>query len=796
MITANQHDKLISYSVSLLTPASIGLDKILIQPSNESNLYPNKPIKIKTDNNKILSGVLVYTETEKFIKLDVPLVAGNEYVNSAIYFETFEINNDNENITLTDAKIKLVATEDKYVNDIITEKGSIGLVTGSDKVKINSTKIQQTYPNNDISISTAVFTKIGNIHIPKFDLGKFKTFDYIFSISGKDFNCKVQINLTNFDNVYVNDNNQFELKVLEFSTTERYKNIELILNLSRKYTNNSLNYLTVSGKFDTTKIPTDISADLNLNNKIVHYVNKKSDIFFNDQTTSFILDYQFNKNILNASSYSKDFVIDRNVYKYNIYGVINLNSSDVTSSITKIAENTNLNSIQQPGKYYLHNGDFTSILNKPINNNQRFNLDVINLNIDNEANKKWLLQRYETYELIPETTNYQLITFERVSLDTTGFSWSPWIETGKKIHKHSASDINEIPTRKFVTETNITNWNNLYNQSLATTWKPKVATEVQLLVNYTSAQIGWTSYVEATNSLWCFNGTIWVNQTPIVSDTRNGIVSKEQFKEYFLSSGVSKKVPNKESFIHRLTSNPENIYGSSYNQLLDNHIDLVKRTLPVTQQLKDYVIQEGWDVNIYGNNSFVKGKNINSVYNYSNGTGVGLEFSNENQTIFGKYNLSDNTLNFVFGNGTSNLLRSNLFSVNNLGIFKAAGYSIPDGTVNDILVGNGYTVKRSELVEDIRSLNVQAGTEIIHVLGGTENYTYIWTEELTYKFGNFGTFEVWLKVAENIYTQENIPIRMVTEIYTDPLIIPNKPVFRAVSYTFTLSNLEAIILLK
>lgn len=800
MIAPIKHDKLTKYSLSLLTPPSIGLIKILVNIADGglTNLYPNKQLKIKTDNGIILSGFLIFTDDEKYFVLNNPLLTGNEYINSAIYFETFTVSEDNELVTINDIQKLLDLDEtnvDKYENDTLVSKGQGSLINGKQVHKIKTIKYEQTYVDNEfINFSTAVFTKIGQINIPKYteanNYGKFETFEHVFILSSNLFNAKIQIKVPNFDNpneIY----NQFQINILEYSTSDEYKNIDLILKVSRKYsvTNDNKNYLLIEGKFDTSKL-SNVSP---IDNRIIHFVKNYNDVFFDDVVTENTLSYTYNKNLIgNSPVFSNEFIINYDIIKYNFNGVYKYSLNEL--NIIKISEGSNLNSYINPGNYYFHNGNFSSISNKPTPNNLRFNLDVINLNIDNtnyETSNTWLLQRYTCYQTNDITNNLQIGIFERVStIVNNNLTWSPWIETCKKVHTHQASDIIENSNKRFVTDTNINNWNSVYNNSLLTFWKPSVLNESQLSTVYPSANIGWSAYVQSTKSIWSFDGDNWINQNSVSSDIENGIITKEQHQEFFTGASMDKKIPNKESYQNRLTENPTNVYGNDYIFIQNNHIDKVKRTTTVLQQLKEYAIQEGWNVNVYGGNSFVKGKDINSLFDFSIGTGTGLEFNNDNQTIFGRYNEINPDILFAVGDGLDNDNRHNLFSVDNNGVFKAAGFSIPNGTTNDILLGDGYKISKLELIDEIVEGLGQAGTEIIVVPENTENYILPWTTIRKTKFGKFGKFDIFLKNSENIYSKQEVPIKLNTEINA----ISSE--LEAVSYTFTLTNIEAIILIS
>lgn len=788
MITSINYPKLNKHKIIFNDACVPGMEKIFINFENFDNIYPNKKITIITDKEISLSGTLILDGNKKYsLLLDNYITNGGEYINSGFYFESFDNNSDdNQILSVSQLKNQLNSKENQYdETGFLIAEGSKGLIEPNEKDKLVQLKTE-IFKNQKININTLTTTKIGNVIIPDFySNNKIQKFIHIFSIVGKNFNCKLKISLSNFDN----EIGQFEVEILEYSTSQLLKNLRLILNLSKNIvTSTNKNFLSINAKFDKSKLTEEpLITDLIYN--VIHEISETKNLFFNNNdlgvvSTTTPLQYKKLDNSL-----SPDFIIDSNTLKYTSNKINYLSEKKLS---TKIVANSNLDNFKIPGNYYtVINENFSSIQNKPTNNNQKFLLEVIDFNIEQTLNEKCLLQRYSCWSQIGTTQNYQILLFERISVTNNNiFSWSPWIETAKKIHTHSATDIIETTTKRFVSQVDVNNWNSILSSTTLSTWKPPVATYLSLIQTYISAQKGWSVYVFETNSVWIYNGIDWINQTPICNVEENGLVSKEQFLEYFEGAGISKKIRAKESFINRLTENPEEIYGYNYEKINEFHIDEVKRIIPITDILKQYTIQRGWNVNIFGSNSFVTGKDINSNYDNSIGLGIGLEYSSNDQTIFGKYNLRDSDLSFIIGNGTSNTNRTNLFSINKNGILKAQGYSIQNGLADDILTANGSKISKNNLIQTILQGVTQSKTEIILINDSPENFILDWTEERYTKYGNFGTFEVWLETGENIYNKEEIPVKMITEINIETNEL------NALSYTFNLSGLNGIILIK
>jgi len=793
MLSKTKNEKLNPYNIYFVDTAInlIGATQIKIDSMDEFNLFSGKILKIVTDTGEKLIGKLIVKNDNSQYELELlnPL-NGNEFETRGTYYETFStsIEDDNSHVTFSDIKKHLIATEDVYDSvDSLNYLGEDGLLSSHDKLKLNQNKIEFFPTGKTISMLTVTPTLLGIININNNESQKYTNFSHIFGISGKAFNLLCQITLKNTSN----DVDSFELKIINFSTIEKYKNIGIEILMTRKKASNK-DILIINAKFNISKISTQITigTDPHIINNILHYVDKITDIRYSEPllVSPVILPLRFNKNNIGTPVYDTTFLIENSTLSYTINGQKIILPKELLPTV--IPTNANLNNYTQPGKFYLHNGNITSILNKPIANNLRFNLEVINLNYENTANENMLLQIYTCYQQIGITNNYQIITFERVSTYIASiFTWSPWIETCKKIHTHSANDILETTTKKFVTETDINNWNALLSTSgTSSSWKAAVSNPNQLTTIYPSPQNGWCCFVLSTNSIWSFNGSSWENQNSFATETTDGKITKELFIEHFVGASLSKKIDFTDSFINRLTENPESIYGVNYVNVSNNHIDYVKRTNPIAQQLKEFTIQEGWNVNGYGTKSYLKGLNINSVYDNSIGIGEGLEYSLNNQTIFGKFNLLSTDL-FVIGNGNSTTNRSNLFSINQTGITKANGYSTPTGTANDLLLANGNTQSKSALIQTIFNDLAIAGKETINITTNVEEFIVNWNSTRKTNFGLFGNFEVWMEVGTNVYEKQEVPIRLITETNLDNNL-------QAVSYTFTLSGLNAMIIIK
>ena len=791
MLGKIENKKLSQKKIYFVTTNTVGLSLIYVSFDNEENLYPNKRFKILTDTNVIINGSLKYDDSY-YLLLDDVLVGG-EYTSEGVFMETFEIDEFEEDsvlVGLGQIRSKLKSTEDIYdVNHLLIERGTPGLVDGNEKLKLTETRLKNYYQNPEISFLTPTYKLFGFVNINTLSTKKEDNFKHIFGIDGLSFKLECEINLKKNSNLSLNDANNYSLNVLNFSTSSVYKNISVELTIKRKTSlAQNLDYLLIYGRFNISNIVGNISGNSDLVNRVYHKVKHIDDVKFIEviypDLTSYDLTYDLG--LLYQNQSSTTFVINNNTMGYDDMGIKLRQRPELL-----ISDNTNLNNLRNPGVYYKHNGNISSITNKPITNNTRFIVEVKNYNNELVNNELFIVQRFLCYQQIGTTTNFQLTTFERVSTYVSStFTWSPWFEISKKNHTHVPTDIIETTTKRFVSQQDVDNWNALLSSAtVATVWKSPVTTPTQLYSTYPTPGIGWTVYVLSTGSLHIFNGSTWVNQKAYASAVNDGIITSQIFKDIVIGAGIDKKIDLKDSYIHRLTENPETIYGANYSMINDNHIDLVKRTTPLITQLKEYTIQNGWNVNAYGSNSVMYGKDINSNSNNNIGLGLGLEFSVENQIFLGKYNNSSNNVIFGIGNGNSNTERNNIFSVLNTGRTLAEGYSIPSGTQNDILLGNGDKLNKFDFIQAIYNDLSLAGTEIVVVPAGNETFEIVWNSVRKTNYGKFGTFEIWLKVGENVYNKESVPVRMITELNVENQL-------QAVSYTLTLSSLEAIVLIK
>lgn len=698
MLTTLKYPKLNQHIIIIKENAELNKFTYLVEFTNFDNIYSLKFLNLKI-NNIDYNSVQIFINDKNEYYLHFNNINGNEFIinDTAIYNETFDNFTYDDNIVLSVAQLKKTLeigySDELDINGNTIKKGNSSLLSGKQKTKVDLLKINQLH-SETININKIVNTKIANINIPMFidvtNIKSINTFSHIFIITGKTFNCKIKITLNNLTNW---NDNIYEIKVLEFSTINELKNLILILNLSkRKWNNNpNLQFLTIDVKFDTSKI-------LNLSNilieelKIINEATNKTDIFVNNslsETNGIDINY-----INSENQVSNDFIIDSNIYKYTNNEIFYVNPN-INNNIT---DNSNLNNYIIPGNFYTKFGqNINSIQNKPINSNLIFNLEVIDFNFENINNEKHLLQRYSVFLLIPGSIDkFELVIFERVTTIINGLlNFSIWVQTGKKIHTHEASEINENDTKKFVSQNDIDNWNTLLNNP--NNWKASVNTPLDLLQIYGNASSGWSSYVLSTNSIWSYNGTNWIEQTQIVSENNKGLVSIEQYNDYFLGAGFTRKIPNKNSYISRLTNFWGDFYNPDYSLIQDNVFDEVTRITQITSQIKNYNYQKGWNVNVFGAESFFIGKDSNSIYDFNLGIGVGLEFTNDRQIIFGQYNLQNINKRFIIGNGISDTQRNNLFSISIDGIVEANGYSVLNATSTELLKADGDKIDYQDL---------------------------------------------------------------------------------------------------
>lgn len=696
MVSTLKNSKAITRSLTILSAPVSGASKINVSFDSTDNIFVGKKIKFKTTNDITITGVVGKVGNNFNITITSGVLDGTEFTqnSSAVFFETFTITKeeDNAHVSFSDIHQNLLATSSVYENGVLISEGTDGLYTGEEKSIVSFVDRHISIPNMSTINNLAIIkTLLCNVVVPKNRL-----FKHTIAISGDNIYVQVSIRMTN---VGLTKPKEYVLTVDKFSTSEELKgtivNFTIENNVDSSLQNN---YLAISAIFDNSYF----SDEPDERNYTVTQITSRDTIFHAvapNYTNKNNLEY--NLGVLYQDVYSDVFKISDKVESYSYNGVIYNQPKK-----TLLAEFTDLNEILTEGEYYMHNGDVSTIINKPNNDiNQRFDLSVKNMNLNNSLNEYFLSQTFTNYAKIPNTQNWKLDSYVRISYVGTGgdLAWSVWYANSMGGHTHSADDISQTDLRQFVTTEEKTNWNKINTDYTSDdyTWKLSVATIAELPTKYPNAKIGWCSVVKETNTIFKYNGTTWENTERIVSAEINGLISKEQFTEYFIGSSQSKMIEkDTKNYINRHTENPLTIYGENYQFLFRNNIDLINRTVALTEPLGDYSYQQGFDVLMSGNNSFGIGRNIRSInFERNYAIGYGLLFGKNEQIIFGSFNISSNTDSFIIGDGEDENTRSNLFSISRTGTAKIKeGYSVEGKTRNDILVADGTTITRLSLL--------------------------------------------------------------------------------------------------
>jgi hypothetical protein len=703
MINTIKNSKLIQHVITLLTEPSSVSFIIDVEFVNTNNIFVGKTLTIKTDLNKTLVGIVGRSATNWFITLPTETLIGDEYTagTNSFYFESFttELDEDNALVTFSDIQKSLQSSESKFTNGALISYGKDGLLTGSEKYAINNLidheiSLVNKKTINNISIIPTLLCNV--------DVKKDKLFNHTIIIGGNDLQIKLNIQLNNYGLLKPSE---FSLRVLDFSSSELLKNvaidftIENNMNVSTKQ-----NYLSIYAKFDNSQVLIEPTTK----NYNVTHVNGKKTIFYDvPPVLPSKNKLNYNLKVLYQNLYSDVFKLNENISGYTQNGIEYKKPTKIA-----ISEFSNIDSYVSEGEFYMHNGDISTIVNKPVNTNQRFDLLVRNMNLGSSLEEYYVVQTFTTYEQIVNTPNYKLSSFVRVSsTNINGIIWSDWLSNSLGGHTHQATDIEEDELHNFVTETNITNWDGIRDYIISDifTWKKSVILISDLATTFLTPKIGWSCFVNETKSVWKYDGTEWLDNESIVSSNKKGLISTSQFKEFFTDNSQSKYVSEKTNsfnYIHRGTLNPKTIYGENYQFLLQDNIDLVRRTAPLTEAFGSFSYQQGFDILADGGDNYIIGRNIlTNKFDKSIGIGIGLRYNTEDQTIFGSFNTIANSDGFVIGNGVSEDFRSNLFSIAKNGIAKLnGGYSVSGKTDDDILVADGTTIKKSALSSDKRKI--------------------------------------------------------------------------------------------
>lgn len=240
-------------------------------------------------------------------------------------------------------------------------------------------------------------------------------------------------------------------------------------------------------------------------------------------------------------------------------------------------------------------------------------------------------------------------------------------------------------------------------------WKNPVQNFADLL----PAEVGSICYVISENELYKYFGGTWSLLYGNVSETQKGFMSPLMYDEFFLQASQSKRIKTKNTYIHRLSE----LTIAQKAMIADNVIDLIQRNT-LTTVIEEYSIGMGFSSLITGKHSIGFGTNLElsgersiaigltiiSEFDNTTGLGEGLIFPEPNFIALGRFNLGIAGNIFEIGNGTEDTERSNVFSITKSGMVLAAGYSIPNGDENHLLLANGTTIHKNDVGQNIQTI--------------------------------------------------------------------------------------------
>lgn len=265
-----------------------------------------------------------------------------------------------------------------------------------------------------------------------------------------------------------------------------------------------------------------------------------------------------------------------------------------------------------------------------------------------------------------------------------------WNELASKTHTHPATDIAEDSLHRFVTDDEKDKWNSTIQNISNSFWKNPVSNETKLPTNSALNTVvlvnqhskygnNLVAMQRVSNSDW-LPLNLKVFQTDITNRSElypglNGSLVSPEMLERLGSLGIGKQLGTLEQYIHALTDKTK--YSATNNVFLD----LVKRTELTT--IGNKTVSIGFEnATQIGSESVVIGNNIQQTLT-SNilALGSGLIGNTNSKVLLGSYNLKNTEHKVIFGDGTSDVLRSNLFwidkndkiTVKSTGAFKIDG---------------------------------------------------------------------------------------------------------------------------
>lgn len=672
-ISPDKHLRLISQTVIFTENVSVG-DTLLKISINHDYFYSQQEIELS--NN--LSGKILFTlnDSDTYLLLNNKITTNIESGFVATTNVPFRAEEDDDVVSQYDL-YNAHSTEVLTINGI-KFKGKDGLFKSEWLQKINEIKSLQVLSAISFDLNTSTQGLLGYV---KFD-GKHKfgfrnsIIDVLFEIDVNDSRNSYTIRKMNFDNFEGSLKLSFSIGKIN---NERYIAV---------YVSSVNDQLTDSIVYARQEI--------------------KSSEDVSNTGNGFIVDYQINNIVFDQSIYS----VNSNGKDLFINQPIEIKSATVLRDLTE-------------GSYYCNDTRSFIIQNLPDLDNgitlKSFVLTVHKVKSDSTLKVLDIV-------MVVDNTIIPTHNIIKASLYVDGNIDYSWVFDDNI----QASKVVQDDNHKFVTQTQINNWNT------ESTWLSPVRTFSDLPVS--DITYGSSCFVISEKEIYHYDLDVWTKSTNIVSETQDGILTKEQYKQIFVEKSTFKTIKSTTSINREST-----ISEAQYNNYIGtNIIDLTKRTTissEIGSNVINFVYADDNDSNreygTLGTNSVGVGKNLygrgSNVILIGNDTdsankhnivsiGKSLIVASGDSTYLGQYNegLTNNVLEI--GGGTSNE-RKNILSIDRTNnIVTAGGFAVPGGTSDQILLADGSR-------HSIGSLSQVFNSYLSSTSTGT--YTYYGIKELS-----------------------------------------------------------------
>lgn len=560
-------------------------------------------------------------------------------------FETFEITDDNQSVTFQDIYEKLNPIAAENIDDsLISNQGKAGLISGFDKLKLDS--VLYDFKRKDKVIITNDSVRVCNLKLNQSTINHFRIFLYSTSVNGL------------FD------------ALLTVAPNCEYYSIRVISHLSGD--NIKLNLSKLVYDDGSVYVGIDFGFENNSRHEFQLYIGATG-------LESFLLPKtavaQTVKLKLNGSEDS--VICDKTLVSIDVNNEKRITYDNETILRSKVIDGIKCYDLK--AGYHLVEEN-----KKPIDVPANISFSVGTVIVFND-NKTLLFidDKRQMFIGIKNDTNKNV----------------DWTEIGYKEHKHSGSDINQDASHRFVTDEEKLKWNKTTAGLDSSVWKDQVADETKLptntILNTIITVAKHTQYGNNPVVLQHVAENVWVPlnakifQTDI-TDSNNlypgmsGSLVSPTLMSQIKAGGIGKSLTiavEKEQFIHVLT---EARFYSGNNKFFD----INKRTNNVS--IGNYVVSFGFEnTNSISEGSVLIGSKLEHV-TVANSVLIGSGLQG-NGVHFGSYNINNGAL--TIGNGTGNDSRSNLFWITDIGQVttkQSGSYKIDGVPQTEILVSGGH----------------------------------------------------------------------------------------------------------